>query len=260
MKVSVVMGACLMACAVATGASARDASFAVSSQRVAAPGQYDALLARHAAANGLPVELLRRLMMKESGGRAHVVSAGNYGLMQIRHGTARGLGYTGSAAGLLDPETNMTYAARYLAGAYRAAGGNHERAIAYYQRGYYHAAKRMGQTQMASAPVAPVFTLASAPLMSDPTPPHEHRAKRRTVATTTTGMASPDFTVPVQAVPKGRQKAMPGLLDRLSAALAPDEKGQRKSRRDSTWTKRLLSQEAEARRVERLRAANRGAQ
>jgi soluble lytic murein transglycosylase-like protein len=27
------------------------------------------------------------------------------------------MGYTGSAAGLLDPQTNMTYAVRYLAGA-----------------------------------------------------------------------------------------------------------------------------------------------
>jgi len=46
------------------------------------------------------------------------------------------MGYTGSAAGLLDPQTNMTYAVRYLAGAYRAAGGNESRAVALYARGY----------------------------------------------------------------------------------------------------------------------------
>jgi len=64
------------------------------------------------------------------------VSAGNYGLMQIRLGTARAMGYGGSAAGLLDAGTNMTYAVRYLAGAYRAAHHNEGAAIALYQRGY----------------------------------------------------------------------------------------------------------------------------
>ena len=50
------------------------------------------------------------------------------------------------AAGLLDPATNMTYAVRYLAGAYRAAGGNENRAVALYARGYYQEAKAQGIT------------------------------------------------------------------------------------------------------------------
>jgi soluble lytic murein transglycosylase-like protein len=57
--------------------------------------------------------------------------------MQIKHATARGVGYRGPASGLLDPETNLTYAVRYLAGAYRAAGGNSRRAVAYYASGYH---------------------------------------------------------------------------------------------------------------------------
>ena len=68
------------------------------------------------------------------------------GLMQIKLATARGLGYTGSARGLLDAETNLTYAVKYLAGAYRVAGGNHDRTIMHYARGYYYAAKGKGQT------------------------------------------------------------------------------------------------------------------
>ena len=68
--------------------------------------------------------------------------AGNYGLMQIRLGTARGVGYRGDADGLLDPDTNLTYAVKYLAGAYRAAGCDADRAVSYYQRGYYGAARR----------------------------------------------------------------------------------------------------------------------
>src|SRR6185369_6324794 len=64
------------------------------------------------------------------------------GLMQIRLATARGVGYSGDAQGLLDPDTNLTYAVRYLAGAYRAAGCDADRAVRYYQRGYYGAAQR----------------------------------------------------------------------------------------------------------------------
>ena len=115
-------------------------------QRVAsdANGNLDALIARHAAANNLPEDLVRRVIKRESGGRAHVVSAGNYGLMQIKLPTARSMGYTGTAAGLLDADTNMTYAVKYLAGAYRVAGGNPDRAVHYYASGYYYAAKRRG--------------------------------------------------------------------------------------------------------------------
>jgi len=97
----------------------------------------DSMIARHAAANGLPVELVRRVVARESGYNPRARNAGNIGLMQIRYATARSMGYTGSPAGLLDAETNLTYAVRYLAGAYRAAGGSHGRAVAYYASGYH---------------------------------------------------------------------------------------------------------------------------
>ena len=89
-----------------------------------ANGNLDALIARHAAANNLPEDLVRRVIKRESGGNPRVVSAGNYGLMQIKLATARSMGYTGNAAGLLDADTNMTYAVKYLAGAYHVANGN----------------------------------------------------------------------------------------------------------------------------------------
>jgi soluble lytic murein transglycosylase-like protein len=111
-----------------------------------ANGNLDALIASHAAANNLPESLVRRVIRRESGGNPRVVHAGNYGLMQIRLGTARAMGYRGSAAGLLDPNTNMTYAVKYLAGAYRAAGGNANRAVHYYAAGYYHAGKRKARS------------------------------------------------------------------------------------------------------------------
>jgi soluble lytic murein transglycosylase-like protein len=107
----------------------------------------DAAIARHAAMNGLPESLVHRVIKRESGYRPGVVSKGNYGLMQIKPATARGVGYAGSAAGLLDAETNLTYAVRYLAGAYRVAGGNHDRAVRLYASGYYYEAKRQGLTR-----------------------------------------------------------------------------------------------------------------
>jgi soluble lytic murein transglycosylase-like protein len=111
---------------------------------VDANGNLDAMIARHAAANGVPESLVRRIIKRESGGRAHVVSKGNYGIMQIKPATARGLGYAGNASGLLDADTNMTYAVKYLANAYKVAGGNHDRAVALYAGGYYYAAKAKG--------------------------------------------------------------------------------------------------------------------
>jgi soluble lytic murein transglycosylase-like protein len=104
---------------------------------------YDALIATHAAANGVPEALVRRVILRESRYQSSLVGrGGTLGLMQIKLATARGLGYSGTADGLLDPSTNLTYAVKYLAGAYRTAGGNADRAVGYYASGYYYAAKR----------------------------------------------------------------------------------------------------------------------
>ena len=48
------------------------------------------------------------------------------------------MGYTGSAAGLLDAETNLKYATKYLAGAY-LVGGSEDQAI----RGFHSVAMRL---------------------------------------------------------------------------------------------------------------------
>ena len=104
----------------------------------------DGMAAAQASTNGVPVSLVERVIKRESGGNPRAVSRGNYGLMQIRLGTARAMGFSGSAADLLDAQTNMTYAVRYLAGAYRAAGGNENRAVALYASGYYYQAKAQG--------------------------------------------------------------------------------------------------------------------
>jgi soluble lytic murein transglycosylase-like protein len=117
-------------CVIALAALARPALAA--DERVA----LEALIAQHANANGLPVTLVRLVIRRESNFNPRAVYRGNYGLMQIRLGTARSLGYRGAAEGLLDPATNMSYAVPYLAGAYRAAHGNEARALVLYSRGY----------------------------------------------------------------------------------------------------------------------------
>jgi len=105
--------------------------------------EYDALVATHAAANGVPAVLVHRVIVRESRYQPRLVGrGGTIGLMQIKLPTARSLGYTGDAEGLRDPNTNLTYGVKYLAGAYRAANGDHTRAMHYYASGYYGVAKR----------------------------------------------------------------------------------------------------------------------
>jgi hypothetical protein len=108
-------------------------------------GGLDALISRHAQMNGVPEALVHRVVIRESRYNARAIGRGGaMGLMQIKYATARAMGYTGSPAGLLDPDTNLTYAVRYLAGAYRVAGGDSGRSVSNYARGYYAGGKRQG--------------------------------------------------------------------------------------------------------------------
>jgi soluble lytic murein transglycosylase-like protein len=114
------------------------------SRRVAATAPHspelDALIAAQARANGVPESLIHRVITRESRYNAAAIGRGGaMGLMQIKHSTARAIGYAGPPSGLLDPETNLTYAVRYLAGALQAAGGDPERGYALYRSGYYKA-------------------------------------------------------------------------------------------------------------------------
>lgn len=118
----------------------------------AGQADYAEMVAMHARANGVPEALVHRVIMRESRYRPGLVGhGGTVGLMQIKLATARGLGYTGDAAGLRDPNTNLTYAVKYLAGAYHAAGGDHDRAVRYFAGGYYYAAKRQRQQMVQQA-------------------------------------------------------------------------------------------------------------
>lgn len=97
-----------------------------------------------AAQHDIPASLLHRVIQRESDYRANARNGPYYGLMQILPQTARTMGYRGPASGLLDADTNLKYAGRYLRGAYIVSGGNEAEAVGWYARGYYYEAKRKG--------------------------------------------------------------------------------------------------------------------
>lgn len=125
----------------------------------------DRLIAAYADEHGVPEALVRRVVKRESNFNPAAYNSGNWGLMQIRHGTAKAMGYRGPAKGLLDAETNLTYAVKYLAGAYKVARGNADRAVRLYASGYYYEAKRMGLLEetglKGGARPAPVQTVSA---------------------------------------------------------------------------------------------------
>lgn len=111
---------------------------------IAPSGNLQALIHKYATLYNVPEALVHRVVKRESRYNPNAYSRGNYGLMQIRYNTARGLGYTGTPAGLFDAETNLKYAVKYLRGAFMVAENNHDNAVKLYARGYYYDAKRKG--------------------------------------------------------------------------------------------------------------------
>lgn len=110
-------------------------------------GEVDRLIAKYAALYEVPVELVRSVVKRESTFNPLAYNNGHWGLMQIKHATARGMGYGGSPKGLFDAETNLKYAVKYLRGAFMVANGDYKRADRLYQTGYYYDAKRKGMLE-----------------------------------------------------------------------------------------------------------------
>jgi len=122
---------------------------------LAPPTIYSQMIAREAKIHGVPEAFVHRIVMRESRYNPRLVHNHCFGLMQIKYATARGMGYRGDARGLLDAQTNLTYAVPYLANAYRLADGNEDRATALFSSGYYDVAKRKkmhGLLRTASSP------------------------------------------------------------------------------------------------------------
>jgi soluble lytic murein transglycosylase-like protein len=103
-----------------------------------------ALIKKWAKIHDIPESLLHRMIQRESGYNAGARNGPYYGLLQILPQTAQQMGYRGDPDGLLDAETNLHYAGRYLRGAWIVSNGNQDRAEMWYSKGYYYEAKRRG--------------------------------------------------------------------------------------------------------------------
>ena len=104
----------------------------------------DRLVAKYARIYDMPESLIHRVIQRESGYNPRARHGNYYGLMQIDPRTARTMGYRGDPSGLLDAETNLKYAGKYLRGAWLVSRRNQDRAVMWYSKGYYYEAKRMG--------------------------------------------------------------------------------------------------------------------
>jgi soluble lytic murein transglycosylase-like protein len=103
-----------------------------------------ALIEKYAAIHEIPESLLHRVIQRESDYNPGARNGPYYGLMQILPQTARTMGYEGPPSGLLDAETNLQYAGKYLRGAWLVSGGDEDEAVRWYAAGYYYEAKRKG--------------------------------------------------------------------------------------------------------------------
>ncbi|THK34494.1 lytic transglycosylase domain-containing protein [Ensifer sp. MPMI2T] len=104
--------------------------------------QYTILIQSYAKQYGVPAGLAHAVVKVESNFNPDARgSAGEIGLMQIKPATARMMGYSGSAKGLYDPETNIKFGMMYLAKAQELSDGTTCGTILKYNAG--HAAKRM---------------------------------------------------------------------------------------------------------------------
>lgn len=100
-----------------------------------------AMINETADAHDVPRSLVHRVIQRESDYRPDARNGPYYGLMQILPATARQMGFQGEVTDLLDAETNLNYAVKYLRGAWLVSDGNEPEAVMWYARGYYYEAR-----------------------------------------------------------------------------------------------------------------------
>lgn len=110
--------------------------------------EYEVMVALHAKANDVPEALVHRIIVRESKYQPDLIGrGGTIGMMQIKLPTARGMGFTGTAEDLRDPQTNLRWGVKYLAGAWRAAHGDADLAVRKYASGYYERRGRIAASR-----------------------------------------------------------------------------------------------------------------
>ena len=104
--------------------------------------QLRALINEYADYYDVPRPLVHKVVQRESDYRPRARNGPYYGMMQILPATARGMGFRGQPEELLDAETNLRWAVKYLKGAWMVSDGDMDTAVMWYARGYYYEAKR----------------------------------------------------------------------------------------------------------------------
>jgi soluble lytic murein transglycosylase-like protein len=141
---TIALAACLLLSACGGGMRNDDARRGAQRAAELYPGETPemrALVQRYSEVHNIPEALLHRVIQRESDYRPTARNGPYWGLMQILPQTARTMGFSGKPEDLLDPEVNLTYAGRYLRGAWLVADGDIDKAVGWYARGYYFEAR-----------------------------------------------------------------------------------------------------------------------
>jgi soluble lytic murein transglycosylase-like protein len=103
---------------------------------------YSTLILSIAKSIGVPGALLLAICTHESGLTnviaPHDHGSPSYGLCQVKEDTAKTLGYRGDGKGLMNPQTNVEYAAKYLKMQLDRYEGDWCRATAAYNAGSFN--------------------------------------------------------------------------------------------------------------------------
>lgn len=113
-------------------------------RNAAGPAEINRLIARYAGQYDVPEDLVHRVVQRESSYNPAARNGPYWGLMQIHPQTARTMGFRGEPRQLLDADTNLRFAVKYLRGAWLVSRGDRDAAVMWYARGYYYEAKRLG--------------------------------------------------------------------------------------------------------------------
>ena len=103
-----------------------------------------ALINKYSDTYDVPAGLIHRVVQRESDYNPKARNGPYYGLMQILPQTAGTMGFAGEPRELLNANTNLKYAVKYLRGAWLLSDGSFDQAVKWYASGYYYEAKRRG--------------------------------------------------------------------------------------------------------------------
>ncbi len=117
----------------------------------ASGGNVVALIKSMAPAHGVPTWFALRIAQVESNYNPSIRgAAGEYGVYQLKCATAKGIGFSGNCAGLLNARTNVEFGLRHLSLAMKSSGGNLRLAASKHNGG-------LGRKTMVHGYVAKVF-------------------------------------------------------------------------------------------------------